>query len=145
MLVNYKAPVVVKLSLDIKAEPDIVWEMLANISNWPSWVREIETVDISGSVEPATPFVWKANGMKITSLVRVVDISKRLVWTGTVLGTRAVHTWDLAYKNGVTTLTSQESLEGLLPMMFRSYFKKNTEKFIKSWMAQLKNIILSQD
>lgn len=60
-------------------------------------------------------------------------------WTGKTLGASAIHNWVFEKKDEKTIVTVEESLQGLLPSLFRKYFQKNLDAGIITNLKELKS------
>jgi len=96
--VNENAPVVARGEIEIAADPDIIWDVLADIERWPNWNPEVKAVSIGGILAEGSKFKWKAGPGTITSTIQMVDRPKILAWTGKSTGIKAVHIWRLEPK-----------------------------------------------
>lgn len=56
MDINRKAPVLFKGEVEIAADPETVWKVLAPIDRWPDWNPDIKSVFLDGSVAKGTRF-----------------------------------------------------------------------------------------
>jgi hypothetical protein len=138
MGVNESAPVRASAAIEIKADPEVVWNVLASIKGWPKWNPDVKSVSLSGEVTPGTTFQWKSGPGTIRSTFQIVDRPRLLAWTGRTLGIRAVHVWRLERKNGHTIVTSDESWEGLIARVLRRQCQKMLESAVKTGPAYLK-------
>lgn len=59
-------------------------------------------------------------------------------WTGTTIGTSAVHNWTFADRDGSTLVKVEESLEGMLPRLFKRYFQRTLDQGIQTSLEELK-------
>ncbi len=138
MDINRKAPVLTKGEVEIAADPETVWKVLATLDRWPDWNPDIKAVSIEGSVAKGTQFRWKAGSWKIVSVIQNVKHARLLAWTGRMMGIRAVHTWHLEPRGAGTLVLNEESWEGLLTRLFRRSLQKALDKASASGLAHLK-------
>ncbi len=82
MEVDRDAPVVAQASIEIVAEPDIVWSAVADFESWPAWNPDVKTMSLDGPLIEGTTFRWKAGPGTITSTLRCVERPAELGWTG---------------------------------------------------------------
>lgn len=59
-------------------------------------------------------------------------------WTGKTIGASAIHNWIFAENNGITTVQVKESLQGVLPRLFKRYFQNNLDNGVKNNLEELK-------
>jgi Uncharacterized conserved protein len=88
--IDTSAPAVARGEIEIAAPPEIVWRVLTDIANWPSWNPDIKSVSLEGPLAAGTRFRWKAGPGTITSTLQTVDPPRRIDWTGKTFGIKAV-------------------------------------------------------
>lgn len=135
---NSRAPVKCSKSIVIKASPDKVWNLLANIDNWASWQTDIKKPKLNGPVQPGSTFDWKTGGAGIHSTLHTVEPNKSLGWTGKTVGMYAVHNWTLTEVPSGTQVSVDETMEGFLAGLFKSSFNKNLSRDMQHWLELLK-------
>jgi len=138
MDINPKAPVLAESGIDVDADPETVWRVMATIDRWPDWNPDIKSVSLEGGVTKGTRFRWKSGPGTITSIVQSVKRGRLLAWTGKTMGIRAIHVWKLEPRNSGTRVTTRESWEGWNVRIFRRPMQKTLEKAIASGLAHLK-------
>jgi hypothetical protein len=62
------APVYGTGEVEVAADPETVWGVLADIGGWPSWNPDITGVTLQGPVRPGTTFRWKSGPGTTTTL-----------------------------------------------------------------------------
>ncbi|GAA3134849.1 SRPBCC family protein [Streptomyces rectiviolaceus] len=138
-LVDADAPVVATCRIGVAAPPGVVWRLLSDLDNWPSWVPGVTRMRAGepGAPRPGTEFRWKLNGMSIKSTMAVVDPEHELCWTGLLAGTRAVHRFRLTrLPDGGTEVYSEESIGG--PLLALYYSSERLEQVLHDWLWALK-------
>lgn len=136
--INHNAAVTCSKSITIHANAAKVWGILTNINNWASWQTDISNAKLNGLLAPGSTFSWKTGGAKIQSTLHTVEPNTAFGWTGKTFGMFAIHNWTLTESNGQTTVTVDESMEGLLATLFKKSFNKNLEKGMQKWLELLK-------
>jgi hypothetical protein len=135
------APVYGTGEIEIAADPETVWGVLADIGDWPSWNPDITQVNLRGPVQPGTTFSWKSGPGTITSTFQVVDEPTELTWTGKTMGIPAVHVYRLRpseQRPGHTIVATQESWGGLLARLLHKRFTTTLKTAIDTGLARLK-------
>jgi len=136
--INHAAPVVASSEAEVSASPDIVWEVLTAIAQWPSWNPVVKSVSMHGELSAGTEFRWKAGPASITSTLQHVDAPTLIAWTGTTFGIEAMHVYALEARDGVTLVRTEESYDGLLARIFRGRLQKTLEESLESGLGHLK-------
>ena len=124
MDIDRRAPATAEGQIQIAASPDTVWSVLSDLSTWPSWNSEVNSISFDGPLEPGATFRWKSGSASLTSTLQVVDRPREIGWTGTTMGIKAVHIFNLEARDDGTRASSSESFRGFIPTVFRSYSRK---------------------
>ncbi len=138
MTINNNAPVVAASEIEIAAGPEIVWDVMIKIDQWPTWNPDIEEVFLDGEVAEGSEFRWKSGPGMITSTIRRIERPRFLAWTGKTFGIRAIHIWRMEPRDGNTLARTEESWEGLVARMFRGRMQKTLENAINAGLNYLK-------
>jgi hypothetical protein len=127
--------------IEVAADPETVWGVLADIGGWPSWNPDITQVNLRGPLQPGTTFSWRSGPGTITSTFQVVEEPTELTWTGKTMGIPAVHVYRLRpseQRSGHTVVSTEESWGGLLARLLRKRFAKTLKTAIDTGLARLK-------
>jgi hypothetical protein len=119
----------------IAAPLDRIWHLLSDVAGWPTWHRDVRSVQVADGVVPDGRFVWVSNGMKIRSTFAVVDPPHELTWSGSVAGIKAVHRNTLEARDGAVHARSEECMVGPLTVLYRS---DKLRQVLDSFLAALK-------
>jgi uncharacterized protein YndB with AHSA1/START domain len=138
MEINRNAPATAQGELQIAADRQTVFAVIAAIDQWPSWNPDIKSVTLQGPVQPGTGFRWKSGPSTLTSTLQVVDPPQEIAWTGTTMGIKAVHVFRFQGRDGGTLARSEESWEGVLASLLKGYSRKSLDKAIRSILSHLK-------
>lgn len=87
------APSVAMAEILIEAPLERVWALQSDITNWPTWNRDVKSVHVDGAVARGVRFRWKSGGVVLTSRVTEVRAPHYISWTGRIFGIQAIHTW----------------------------------------------------
>jgi uncharacterized membrane protein len=136
--INENAPVKSRNQIAINASIDSVWEILTNINNWKTWQKDVSKAVIYGEVKEGTHFDWKAGGLSFKSEIHTSIPKSMFGWTGTTLGTSAIHNWFFKEEENVTIVRVEESLQGILPKLFTGFFQKNLDSGVVKNLNELK-------
>jgi hypothetical protein len=136
--IHQSAPVVGSSEIEIDAPPEAAWEVLTAIGSWPDWNPDVKSVSVEDAVEEGTEFRWKAGAGTITSTVAQVDAPRRIVWTGTSFGIKAIHVHTLEARSGSTLVRTEESFDGLLARVFRGRLQRTLDTSLDNELRHLK-------
>jgi hypothetical protein len=136
--INENAPASASGEIEVAASPEIIWDIMTDIDNWPNWNKDVSWAALSGQFEAGSKFRWKSGPGTISSTIRQVERPRVLAWTGKTLGIYAIHLWKLEPQNGSTVIRTEESWEGLVTRIFSGKMQKTLEKAINSGLQYLK-------
>ncbi len=136
--INEKAPVIARAQMEINADPELVWKIMADINKWPRWNPEIKSATIFGELSAGTKFQWKAGPGTITSQLLEVDNPKTLAWKGKTMGIKAVHLWNIDFIDEKTVVTTEESWDGIIVRLMKGTMQKSLQKSIDAGLEYLK-------
>jgi hypothetical protein len=138
MPINRYAPVIGRSEIEINADPETVWKVLADIENWPNWNPDVKSVSLEGDLVPGTKFKWKTEAGTITSTLQQVDPPETMAWNGKIMTIKAVHVYKLELKDGKILVSTAESWEGLLARTLRGNMQKSLQKSLDAGLQYLK-------
>lgn len=132
------APVVLREEREVKASPDRVWNALVRVERWPRWHRGIRFAALRGDPEPGAALYWRADGMRISSVLVEVEAERTLGWTIRTLGARGYQRWSLEpLPGGRTRVRLEESWEGLVVRILRRTLRRTLAASRKEWLRGL--------
>ncbi len=137
--IDAHAAAIARCEIEIAAPSDVVWSVLTDIANWPSWNPDVASMSYEGPLDVGTTFRWKAGGAKITSIIGSVDAPRRIDWSGKTFGVKAIHVHEFEPRDGGTLVKSAESWDGLLVRLFRRWTRKVLQKAVDSELSFLKS------
>jgi uncharacterized protein YndB with AHSA1/START domain len=135
---NQRAPVYATGEVEIAADLESVWDVLAAIDRWPEWNPDVRSASMSGPLAKGSQFRWRAGPGMITSTLQRVERPHVLGWSGKTLGIHAIHAWHLEGHSGKTIVSTYESWEGLPARLFRGSCQKTVERAIGRALSNLK-------
>ncbi|MGH2774793.1 MAG: SRPBCC family protein [Actinomycetota bacterium] len=138
MEVNKDAPASASGEVEIRAKPEVVWDVLADIDNWPSWNPDVKEAKLMGGLRESSVFRWKAGPGTITSTLEKVDRPREIGWRGKTMGINAVHVYKLEPHAEGTKVHTEESFDGLIARLFKGSTRKTLQKGIDGGLASLK-------
>ncbi len=141
MEADTNAPVFATGEIEMAADPETVWKVMADIGRWPSWNPDITAATLQGPVQPGTSFSWRSGPGTIRSTLEVVERPTELSWTGKTMGIPAIHVYRLRGSDqhpGHTVVRLEESWDGLLARLLRRPFTRTLQTAIDTGLAHLK-------
>jgi hypothetical protein len=136
--INYLAPVVGSSEIEIAAAPEVAWDVLTAIGRWPGWNPAVAAVSFTGEIGPGSEFRWKAGPGTITSTIQDIDPLRRIAWTGSSFGLKAIHVHTFEPRNGGTLVTTEESYDGVVARLLRRRLQKALDSALRGELQHLK-------
>jgi len=136
--INGEAPVVGSSEIEIAVPPKLAWDVLTDFQSWPSWNPAVTEVSMNGGHTEGSTFRWRAGPGTITSTIQEVDAPRRIVWSGTSFGIKAIHVHTLEGQNGGTLVRTEESYDGLVARVLHGRLKKTLNATLEGGLASLK-------
>lgn len=137
--VNKDAPVISDSEIIIDAPKEKVWQILTTINDWPEWQTEVTESNLKGELREGAEFKWKAGRLSFTSKIHTIEPKNKFGWTGETFGASAIHNWFFKDKGEKTIIYVEESLQGVFPLLFKSYFQRNLNEGMKRNLKDLKD------
>jgi hypothetical protein len=138
MKINEKAPVIASGEVEVAADANTIWEIMATIDRWPEWNADVLSAALQGELAPGSKFIWKVGKLTITSTILQADRPSILAWNGNTMGIKAIHIWQLVERDKKTIVKTEESWEGLLARLLPSLLQKMLKRSIDSGLLHLK-------
>jgi hypothetical protein len=127
-----------RAEIDVNAPPQVVWEVLTRLDNWPNWNPDVKWMRFEGPLAPGTEFRWKAGPGTIVSRLDRVEAPRHISWHGRTLTIDAYHEWWLEPRNGGTFVRTEEGFFGLLARLLRAPLQKTLDKSFADALERLK-------
>ena len=132
------APVFAEGEIQIRADVQVVWDLMARIDDWPRWNPDIKSARLEGPLAEGSRFTWRSGPGTITSTLRSVRSRQEIGWSGRSLGITALHVWRLDSTPGGTVVRTEESWEGLPARLLRGWSHRTVKSAIDSGLRHLK-------
>ena len=130
------APISARCETIIDAPTERVWELLSQPQRWEQFASDVRDVRLDDGVVEGGRFTWRNGRAKLSSRFAVVNPGRELTWTGTALGSKAVHRHLLTPANDdQTRLATEESMAGPLLVLFFSSAKLHAS--LTTWLAAI--------
>jgi hypothetical protein len=138
MRIDANAAVRGSAEIEVDARPEVVWDVLTAIDEWPQWNPDVTEASMEGELSEGTRFRWKSGRATITSTLRVVQPPREVAWTGKTLGLDAIHLFRLQPLNGGTVVTTEESWNGWVARLFRKRMQATLQRAMEAGLESLK-------
>jgi uncharacterized protein YndB with AHSA1/START domain len=136
-----RAPVSVALEVDLPVPPERAWATLVRVERWPLWHPGVEVAVLRADVPaPGVRLDWRADGMRIRSVVLQADSPRRLEWSLRMLGGRGAQRWTLTPSpGGVTAVRLEEWWTGVAPVLLRRTLQRTLVVARTVWLERLRD------
>jgi hypothetical protein len=132
------APVWTARQVEVRAGPEVVWDVLVGFERWPEWNDDVDWVHLAGPVAPGATFRWKSGPGTISATVVLMEPPSHLVLAGTTLRIRAAHDWRIEpLPTGGTLVRTEESWSGLLARVLRGPLQARLDRRIDGRLRHL--------
>jgi uncharacterized protein YndB with AHSA1/START domain len=137
--IDRSASVRVEHEVEIAAPIQVVWEVLTNVEQWPSWFSEGESVSLAGALAPGATMRMKGRGTgTIKATIQRVESPHLFAWTSRMPGISAISVWRLEGCEDGTRVARGESIGGVLARVLRSALQRKLDGFTATWLRDLK-------
>jgi uncharacterized protein YndB with AHSA1/START domain len=136
--IDPQAPVTTRKNIIIHASAQKVWSVLTNVNAWPKWQSEIPHASLYGGLQPGSIIDWKNSGFSVRSVLQTVNPPESLGWTGTALGTSAIHVWKLESFDDNTLVSVEKSMDGWLVKLMKRFMQRGLSRGTEHWLRALK-------
>lgn len=114
--IDTTAPVTATASTPVAAPAHVVWNTLADIPSWPTFIPGVSKAAWSRRVpgpQAGVIFRWRNAGVSLTSTLQVCSPGEELTWTGRAAWVTAIHRNTIAgTSHDECVLTASESMSG---------------------------------
>jgi uncharacterized protein YndB with AHSA1/START domain len=137
---NGNPPVKSTAEIDIAAPPQVVWEVLTRLENWPNWNPAVKSMSFAGPLAPGSEFRWKAGPGTIVSILDRIEPPRYIAWRGRTLMISVYHEWWLEPRDAGTHVRTEEELFfGVLVRPLRGMLQKTFDKALADGLERLKH------
>jgi len=132
------APVSATARIQIAAPAEVVWRLLVEVRQWPSWHPDVAWVHADSPLDAGAMFTWRSKGFTVRSCVQSFREHQALSWTGEAFGTRAFHSWTLIPHADGVLLETAELFDGWLPRLMKRFLEPSLEDTLSGWLDRIK-------
>jgi uncharacterized protein YndB with AHSA1/START domain len=137
-MIKGDAPVKGWSEIEIAATPETAWNVLTAIGRWPEWNPGVRSVPFEEGIGEGSEFRWKAGPGSIWSTIEEVDPPRRIAWTGSSFGVKAIHVHTFEPHAGGTLVRTEESYDGLVARLFRRRLQRVLDTTLEDELRHLK-------
>lgn len=129
--------------IEIKAKPEVVWEFLIDALKWQSWYKGAKNVSFTNPKETVlngnSVFNWETMGLKFQSTIKQFEPNRLLAWESKKKSIQGFHVWLIVPTENGCKLITDESQNGWLTFLQKTFQGKKLKKLHDIWLAELKN------
>ncbi|MEZ5079481.1 MAG: SRPBCC family protein [Thermoleophilia bacterium] len=128
-----------RVEATVAAEPDAVWNVLADIERWPEWNPSCAAAEVDGPLEgrPAARLrLVHPRGRVFHTRPRVesIDPPGRLSWVARATGAQAPHRGDAHPRRDETVVELTTSVSGPMAFSYRWVMRPKTQALLYGTM-----------
>jgi hypothetical protein len=140
-------PPVVHHAIDVKAAPEAVWRVFADLSAWPKWFpfcKSARNLDGDWRLGSHMEIVFHAGpvGMPVTVELQELEPPRRVRWVGGRMGMSGNHFYTFSVNSpGLTRVTSHEEFSGLATRLIPRAVLERIDGEVHRSMERLKSLV----
>jgi uncharacterized protein YndB with AHSA1/START domain len=135
--------------IDIKASPQVVWDIFTNAARWPQWHDRAKGIELlnspDGKLNPTSVFIWNPAG-KFTSTIKEFKPPYTIAWLGETdtKNMTVYNAWTILPNEDGCKVISNESQNGPKTKMEKIFAPNMVRKNIGEWLVRLKEQVEKQ-
>lgn len=129
--------------IDIKASPQVVWDIFIHAAKWPEWHKKTEGIELlnspNGKLNSSSVFVWSPAG-KFTSTIKEFNPPYNIAWYGESDDKKMTvyNAWMIIPTKEGCKVVSNESQNGPKTKMEKIFAPNMVRKDLHDWLIRLK-------
>lgn len=129
--------------IDIKASPQVVWDIFIHAAKWPEWHKKAEGIKLlnspDGKFNSASVFIWNPAG-KFTSTIKEFNPPYNIAWLGETDNNKMTvyNAWMIIPTKDGCKVVSNETQNGPKTKMEKIFVPNMVSKNIEKWLVRLK-------
>ena len=119
---------------------EAVWAWLIAAPRWTSWFPSATNIKLPAgatTLAAGMSFTWSQSGVALRTQIREFQPHKRIAWYAESPLIKAYHTWDLQGDGAVTRAITDETQNGLLPVLGKPILKPRMLAVHDDWLERL--------
>ncbi len=130
--------------IDIKAEPQIVWDLLIDAESWPEWYEGMKNVKVNtnnnGMLEQKTILSFETMAQYFeTVTVKEFEPPYRLSWEAVRNDIRGYHAWLIIPTDEGCKVITSEAQHGFKASLQKIFLPNKLRKLHDVWLEGFKN------
>lgn len=128
--------------IEIKAQPQVVWNILLDAGDWPNWYVGASDVAVrnshEGKLSRDAVFTWKTMGQRFESHIKEFDPPERLAWESRKAVIQGYHAWLIIPTKDGCRVVTDESFNGFLGYMQKWFIPTKLHGLHEAFLVELK-------
>ncbi len=131
--------------IDIKAPPQVVWDIFINAAKWPALNKKAEGIKLlnspDGRLNSSSVFIWSPAG-KFTSTIKAFKPPYNVAWLGETDNKKITiyNAWTIIPTAEGCKVVTDESQNGPKTKIEKIFAPNMVSKDLKSWLIRLKEV-----
>ncbi len=130
--------------IEINAKPEVVWNLLINAKQWPSWYIGMSDVAFvkskSETLVESLSFEFSTMGQHFIGEIREFIPNQRLAWETKNEKLKAYHAWLILPTENGCLLITDEVQKGKLAKLQKVFLPNKLRKLHNVWLNEFKRI-----
>jgi hypothetical protein len=136
-VVDAAAPVHVRSVLAVRAAPEAVWAVIADVPRWPTWNPGILDCILEGDLEPGAALRWSSSAGPTRARLTAVEPPRLLAWASRSLGARTAVAWRIEPADAGAQVTAEGSVSGIAARVLAGRRRERTKAMLEAWLRLL--------
>ena len=127
--------------IDIAAPPEVVWNIVTNVQAWPDWyvgATNLTVLSPDRRVGPGVVVSWRTMGLDFNSEVKEWEPPTRFAWESRKAVIQGYHAWLIVPTATGCRVITDESFNGFLAYMQRSFIPNKLHRLHQIFLEELK-------
>lgn len=135
--INTKAPVQARAQAVTTATRSQVFDVLADLSSWSTVYPELRDLQADGPAAVGTAFRFKSGPMQIEATVTAFEQDRLIAFEGKGKGASSQYRFELDDVQDGTTITAQQSMDGLAVKTMKPMLQKIADTSLQDWVEAI--------
>jgi uncharacterized protein YndB with AHSA1/START domain len=130
--------------IEINARPEIVWRFLVDALKWESWYEGAKDVSLGNATDTVlnatSVFKWQTMGLHFESTIQQFEPNRLLAWESKKKSIQGYHVWLIVPTTKGCKVITDESQNGWLTYLEKTFQRNKLKKLHAIWLAELKRL-----
>lgn len=129
-------------AIEINATPETVWNILIDALQWESWYKGAKNIRFADTsqrlLQSNTVMHWQTMGLSFRSGIKEFEPYRLLAWESVKKSIQGYHVWLIIPTAGGCRVITDESQNGWLTFLEKTFQRNKLKKLHDVWLTALK-------